>query len=83
MWWGKEAGGGAGRWEEADKATPAATRGAASRRKRGSAAATRSAFLTADTAQEVYGFEFGNELPKVDPTVMANDFLQLRKLINK
>ena len=32
----------------------------------------------AQHGQRVYGFEFGNELPKVDPHVMANDFIHLR-----
>lgn len=31
----------------------------------------------------MYGFEFGNELPNVDPVVMGNDYLRLRALINK
>lgn len=32
--------------------------------------------------QYVYGFEFGNELPKLDPAAYAADFKNLRAMIN-
>ena len=35
------------------------------------------------SSQTVFGFEFGNELPQVDPVVMGQDYLTLRSLINK
>eukprot|EP00045_Choanoeca_perplexa_P012265 m.133243 g.133243 ORF g.133243 m.133243 type:complete len:656 (+) comp15945_c0_seq2:51-2018(+) len=41
------------------------------------------AFLayTARTKLPVYGFEFGNELPKVDPVIDGQDFVTLKKLL--
>eukprot|EP00911_Craspedida_sp_UC1_P002706 UC1_evm1s1987 len=37
----------------------------------------------ASRGQHVYGFEFGNELPHVDPEVMASDFIALAGLLAK